>query len=67
MNLNLTYSLAEDSGVPGNHVLDGGADHPWQGAILGKEEPIVKGLSVFSCATTAERVDFPVGLWTRVG
>jgi len=29
--------------VPGNHVLDGGPDPPWEGAILrGKGRPIVK-------------------------
>jgi len=26
---------------PGNHVLDGGPDTPSEGAILGKEKPIV--------------------------
>jgi len=27
---------------PINHVLDGGPDPPWEGAILGKGSPIVK-------------------------
>jgi len=27
---------------PGNYVLDGGSDPPWEGAIMGKGSPIVK-------------------------
>jgi len=95
---------------PGNHVLDGGSDPPWEQAILGKGSLIVKyrkflpwaaqkqlnrltchlgcGLwwakgsassilfarwhqrtrqrSTVSCAKTAEPIDLPFGLWTRV-
>ena len=28
--------------VPENHVLDGGPDLPWEGAILGEKGPTVK-------------------------
>jgi len=27
---------------PGNHVLNGGPDPPWEGAFFGGEHPIVK-------------------------
>jgi len=44
---------------PGNHVLDGGADHPWEGATLKVEKgrPIVKYRdTAVICAKTAEPI-----------
>jgi len=41
---------------PGNHVLDRGADPPWQRAISGEEEPIVNTWTAdVSCERTDER------------
>ena len=48
---------------PRNHVLRGGADLPWEGAAHCK----VSGCSAVSCAKTAEPVDMPFRLLTRVG
>jgi len=54
---------------PRNHVLDAGPDPPWKGAIWGKGSPTVKyrDFLTVSCAETAEPIDLPFGLWTRVG
>ena len=40
-----------------------------KGQFWGKGSPIaqVQGLSAVSCAETAEPIDLPFGLWTRVG
>ena len=49
---------------PRNHVLDGGPDPPWEGAILrGKGRPIVKYRDTLrSSAEMAELVEMPFGL-----
>jgi len=48
-----------------NHVLDGGPDPPWTEAILrGKS---MSDDTDVNCAKTAESIDLPFGLWTRVG
>jgi len=54
---------------PRNHELNGGADPPQKGAILGKRVAHCKvlRLSAVSCAKTAELIDLPFGLWNRVG
>ena len=65
---------------PGNHVVDWGPDPPREGAILRGRESHCKLLGhsavtctktaqpiVVSCAETAESIDLPFGLWTRVG
>ena len=46
-----------------------GPDPQWEGAIWEKEAAYCKvyGLSAVSCAKTAELIDLPFGLWTRVG
>jgi len=38
----------------------------WEGAILGERGTHCK-VSAVSCAKTAEPIDLPFGLWTRVG
>jgi len=47
----------------GNHVLDGGPDLPWKGAILkGKGmSRQARQRSDISCAKTAEPIDIPFG------
>jgi len=53
----------------GNHVLDEGPHLPMgRGNFGGNEEPIVS-IVTFSRerARTTEPIDFPFGLWTRVG
>jgi len=56
---------------PGNHVLHWGPDsHMRKGNFGGKESPIVKYrdfLPYVSCAETAEPIDLPFVLWSRVG
>jgi len=54
---------------PRNHVLDGGPDPPWEGTILADRGTHCKvwGLSAVSCAKTAEPINLPFGLWTRMG
>jgi len=54
---------------PRNHVLDGGPDPPLEGTILADRGTHYKvwGLSAVSCAKTAEPINLPFGLWTRVG
>ena len=52
---------------PKNHVLDGGPDPPWEGAIFGARGPIVKGHSAVTCAKTAEPIEMPFGLWAWSG
>jgi len=41
--------------VPGNHVLDGSSDPPWEGSILGERGAVVKyrDFSSVSCTETA--------------
>ena len=53
---------------PRNRVLHGGPDQPWEGAIFGERVAHckVRALSAVSCAETAEPIDLPFGLWTRV-
>jgi len=54
---------------PGNHVLDGGPDPPWEGAILGdKGRPIVKYSDTLqsSVQKTAQPIEMPFGLWVRM-
>jgi len=50
---------------PKNDVLDGGADPPLEGAILGQRGAHCK-VSAVSCAKTAESSHLPFGLWTLV-
>ena len=55
---------------PRNHVLDGGPDSPWEGAIFrGKWHPIVKyrGHCAVPCVKTAALIEMPFGLWARMG
>jgi len=52
---------------PKNHVLYGGPDPPWEGAILnGKRWQTVNYRDTMAiCATMAEPTEMPFGLWTR--
>jgi len=55
---------------PRNHVLDGGPDTPWEGAILrrkGVSDCKVLGHSAVICAKTAEPIEMSFGLWARMG
>ena len=54
---------------PGNHVLDGGPDPPWEGVILrGKGRPIVKYRdTAVICAKTAEPIEMAFELWAPMG
>jgi len=54
---------------PGNRILDGGPDPPCKGGNFeGEGWPIVKyGPSAVSCAKTAELIEIPFEVWTRVG
>jgi len=57
---------------PGNHVLDGGSDAPWEGAILrgkGASHCKVWGHSAVICAKTAKPrpIEMPFGLWAQMG
>jgi len=50
---------------PGNHVLDGRPDPPWEGAIFrgkGASHCKVYGHSVVICAKTAKPIEMPFGL-----
>ena len=53
---------------PRNREVDGGPDPREKSAVLGERvgRCKVRGLSVVSCAETAEPMDLPFGLWTRV-
>ena len=53
-----------------NHVLDQGPLFPWDVAILmgkGASHCKVQRHSAVICAKTAEPIDVPFGLWTRIG
>jgi len=54
-----------------HHVLHGGPDPQWEGAILVDRGAYCKvglqALSAVSCVKTAERIHLPFRLWTRVG
>jgi len=55
---------------PGNHVLDGGPDPPWEGAILRRGRAShckVYRQSAVICAKTAEPIEMPFGLRARMG
>jgi len=55
---------------PGNHVLDGGPDPPWEGQIFGGEWAShckVYGHSMVVCAKTAEPIGMPFGLRGKMG
>jgi len=53
---------------PRNHVLDGGPHPPENGQFWGRGRPIVKyGDTAVICAKTAEPIEMPFGLWTRLG
>jgi len=57
---------------PRNHVLDGGPDIPWEGAILRgkawKGRPIVKYRDTADIyAKMAKLIKMPFGLWARMG
>ena len=44
---------------PRNHVLDGGPDHLWEGAVLrGKGQPIVKYRDYTNAAILSNYVDY---------
>jgi len=66
--IEMPFALSNRVGTE-NHVLDGGPDTPWAGAIFGERVAHceVLGLSAVSCAETAEPIDLQFGLWTRVG
>jgi len=51
-----------------NHVLDGGPDPPWEGALLGERGALCKvyGLFALNCAKTAEPIEMPFGMLTWV-
>ena len=49
-----------------NHVLDGSRSSHGKGQFWGGGRPTLKGRSAVSCAKTAEPIDMPFGLWTRV-
>ena len=59
----------EDSGGRREPCIRWGSRSPWEVAVLEKGAAICKvyGLSAVSCAKTAELIDLPFGLWTRVG
>jgi len=58
----MPFGLRDRMG-PRNHVFVGGPDPSTsRGYFMGKEAP-----TVVSCAKTAEPIDLPFGLWTRVG
>jgi len=63
----ITFGLWAQTG-PRNHKLDRVQIPPWEGAIFWETGAHCKiwGLSAMSCAKTAEPVDLPFGLWTRV-
>jgi len=55
---------------PRNHVLHGGPDPSWEGAILrgGRAARCkVYRLSAVNCTKVAEPIEMPFGIWTRVG
>jgi len=55
---------------PRNHVLDGSADPPWDGAILGERGIPLQNIGTLYtvvCAKTAEPIGMPFGLWARIG
>jgi len=55
---------------PGDHVLDGGSNPPWEGAILrGKGGHIVKYRDILRSyvQNAAELIEMPFGLWARMG
>ena len=53
---------------PRNHILDGSADPPWQGAILmGRACPDMPDDTDMNCAKAAELIEMLFGLWTLVG
>ena len=54
---------------PRNHYLDGIQIPHEMGKFLGEgiAHCKVQGLSAVSCAETAEPIDLPLGLWSRVG
>ena len=55
---------------PGNHVLDGGPNPPWKGAILraeGASHCKIYGHSAVISAKTAEPIEMPFGLWAGMG
>jgi len=55
---------------PGNNVLDGGPDLPWEGAFFGGEGAHCKlckqGLFSVSCACTSDPIEMPFGMLSRV-
>ena len=54
---------------PQNHVLEGGPDPQWEGAILrrGRTYPGMPDDTAVSCAKMAEPIDLPFTLWPRMG
>jgi len=58
-----------DSDGPKKLCVRWGSRSPWKGAILGARGTYCKvyGLSVVSCAKTAEPIDLALALWHRVG
>ena len=54
---------------PRNHILDGGTDPLWEGAILREKDMAghARQHSAVICATMTEPIDLLFGLWTRVG
>jgi len=55
---------------PWNHVLNEGADPPWEAAILRGGTAVrckVWGWAAMSCTKIAESIEMPFGIWTLVG
>jgi len=66
--IEMRFGLWDQMG-PRESCVRWGLDPPWIGAILGERGAHCKayGLTVMSCAKTAEPVDLPFGFWTWVG
>jgi len=65
----MPYELRTQVG-PGNHVLDGGPDIPWEVAIFwgkGASYCKVSGYSTVTCAKTVEPIEMLFGLWAQMG
>jgi len=61
--IEMSFGLRTRVGV-GNHVLDGGPDTPWEGAIFEGERKY-RDSSVI-CEKTAEPIEMPFELWARM-
>jgi len=67
--IKMPFELRSQVG-PVHHVLDGGPDPRWEGALClrGKGSPIVKYKdTAVICAITVESIEMPFGLWAQMG